>query len=144
MISMKKYWSIQGPAMALVLFLAVVPLTARPDPHWSLLLISPADSALVGILVRNGFEIISLEKDGARVLVNPAEKARLARNGIQFRVLHEDYALYLSERRQEAPKLSGTGGIANGSMGGFFSPDEIAAFVDSLVARDTHGIISAH
>ena len=50
---------------------------------------------------------------------------------------------YLLERNGYQPSLaSGALEIAQGSMAGYFSPEEMAAFVDSLIERDVYGIVS--
>lgn len=137
--------TLEGLLAALFLFLSVCRLDAATgDLHWSLLSVSPADRAALTSLRAAGLEVLKVEAGEARVLANPIERAWLAENGFAVRVEIEDYGLYLARRRQEAaqPHLAGAIGFAKGSMGGYFSPEEVAAFVDSLVRIDTHGIIS--
>lgn len=131
----------KGLLTALFLFAAAATLKAQDDLRWSLLLVSPADSSTVRFIRENGFDLLSVEKTGLRLLANPLERIRLDSLGIRYAVIEEDYGRFVAEAREEGPRPSATG-IAVGSMGGFFSPDEIAAFVDSLVAADRHGIIS--
>ncbi|MCE5270699.1 M14 family metallopeptidase, partial [bacterium] len=135
----------EGLLAALFLFLAAARPAAAQEPfRWSLLRVSPADSAALVALHAAGIEVLSVEGDAARVLAGPRESTWLVEQGFSVRVEVEDYGRYLASRRQEsAPtRLAGAEGFAVGSMGGFFSPEEIAAFVDSLVRIDTHGIIS--
>ena len=133
----------KGLLAALFLFYGLGQAAARNEqPRWNVLEIVPADSAALELVHSAGIEVLTLEADKATVLANPLEQAWLVERGFTARVLIEDYGLYLAGQRQAGPRPAAAGGFASGSMGGFFSPNEIEAFVDSLIRNDRHGIIS--
>jgi hypothetical protein len=127
------------------LFLFYVPGRATglgEQPRWNVLEVVPADSAALELLHSTGIEVLSLGAGKATVLANPLEQTWLGERGFTTRVLIEDYGLYLARQRQAGPRPAAAGGFASGSMGGFFSPKEIEAFVDSLIRNDRNGIIT--
>ncbi len=138
----------KGLAAALFLLWGLAgPLTAGEDPRavWQLLEVVPADQAQVQRLREGGFDLLEAPRPGEPVRLLAAGEAltRLRELGFAPRVLVEDYGRRLAEAHARDTRLAAAEDFAYGSMGGYFSPDEVRALVDSLRAADRHGIIGA-
>jgi len=141
--------SIKGLLAALFFFywlgeaLAQAPSPDIPAMTWRLVEVRGADQAAQRLMAGAGIEIVGKEsKGGLQALVNRAQQQWLDSLGLFTRVLIEDYGRWLAERNRAEAGLAAPQDLADGSLGGYFSPQEILAFVDSLIAGDTHGIIS--
>ncbi len=140
--------SFKGLLAALFFFVAACFLNAAvpeqiPRIVWHVLKIEPGDSQTRALLAGSGFEIIGTTPDGAlKVLANSDQRQWLESLGVKTAVLIYDYGRFLAEKNAEAALLAAADEFATGSMGGFFSPEEVLAFVDSLIASDSYGIIS--
>jgi len=111
--------------------------------RWHLLKLEPAHKQLLEILAEADIEISGTTPDGAlMVIASPLEKRWLENRCVSTSILIEDYGRALAERNQQELRLAGVDEFANGSMAGYFSPEEVAGFVDSLIAQDRYGIIS--
>jgi len=109
---------------------------------WSLVRIPAAGPEIRELAVQAGIEIVAAGKDGSlEVLTSPSGIQLLRERGVAHVVLIEDYGRYLYQRNLAAGRLAAEQ-FATGSMGGYFSPPEILAFIDSLRRLDTHGILS--
>ena len=140
--------SFKGLMAALFFFVAACLLNAAvpeqiPQIVWHVLKIEPGDSQTRALLAGSGFEIIGTTPDGGlKVLATSDQRQRLESLGVKTAILIYDYGRFLAEKNAEAALLAAADEFATGSMGGFFSPEEALAFVDSLIASDIHGIIS--
>ena len=140
--------SFKGLMAALFFFVAACLLNAAvpeqiPQIVWHVLKIEPGDSQTRALLAGSGFEIIGTTPDGGlKVLATSGQRQRLESLGVKTAILIYDYGRFLAEKNAETALLAAADEFATGSMGGFFSPEEALAFVDSLVASDIHGIIS--
>ncbi|MEA1996073.1 MAG: M14 family zinc carboxypeptidase [Gemmatimonadota bacterium] len=115
-----------------------------PGFKWHVVELEAPGSEGLEALAAQGFEIMEITPGGdARVLASDSELRRIGELGFKARILIEDYGRRLAGRRSEEPVLAASDDmLPPGSMGGYFSPEEIIAFVDSLIAIDTHGIIT--
>ncbi|HUU28254.1 MAG TPA: M14 family zinc carboxypeptidase [archaeon] len=139
----------QGLSAALLFFTAIQSMSAAPPEkiprlRWHLLEISPQNNETLRTLIEQGIEILELTPQGViRVLSTDQELGWFEEQGFKPNLLIEDYGRALAERNRREALLAAQDEFACGSMGGYFSPEEVAAFVDSLIAGDPHGIITA-
>ena len=140
--------SLEGLLAALFFFVAPCLLDAAvpewiPQAVWHVLKVEPSDSRTRDFLGGSGLEIIAAAPDGAfEVLATPQQRQWLESLGIQTSVWIQDYGRFLAEKNAETALLAAADEFATGSMGGFFSPQEVLSFVNSLIESDSHGIIS--
>jgi len=139
---------LEGFLAALFLFMAPGLLDAAvpgriPQTVWHVLKVEPSDSRTRDFMAGSGLEIIAAAPDGAlEVLATPQQRQWLESLGIQTSVLIQDYGRFLAEKNAETALLAAADEFASGSMGGFFSPQEVLSFVNSLIESDSRGIIS--
>jgi len=138
----------EGLLAALFFFVAPCLINAAvpeqiPRIVWHLLKVAPDDSRTRSVLAGSGLEITGTTPDGAlEVPATPRQREWLESRGVKTTILIDNYGLFLAERNAEAALLAAADEFATGSMGGFFSPQEVLAFVDSLIDSDSYGIIS--
>jgi len=139
---------IPGLFAALLFFLQNPALGAQkpeviPELRWELLQLGPQRISALEEIAAAGFEILEVDRDGSLLLLAMAgQRAWFERRGIACEVLSEDYGRQIAGENMAQARLAAADEFAAGSMVGYFSPEEIAAFVDSLIAADAHGIIS--
>ena len=140
----------EGLAAALLFFgaflesQAAIPQEKLPYLRWHLLEVEFPDESTLRTLSEEGIEVLPVQADGrVKIILSDPQVQALRRRGIRTRLLVEDYGWALAERNRKEAVLAAAGGFASGAMGGYYSPEEIAAFVDSLIARDKQGIISS-
>ena len=139
------------PALAVTVFLifsnAELPAAGLPVEtsglKWSLVRIPGGGPEIRDLLLSAGIEIISAEPDGSLLTLLATRDIDLLRSReVAFETVVEDYGRFLYDRNLAAARLAAGGQFATGSMGGYYSPAEILAFVDSLRQLDSHGILS--
>ena len=114
------------------------------DMRWELISVE-RKSPLYSYLTVRGFEVIEAGKNlTTEDFLVPAQlESKLKEIDSSYRVMTDNYGKYLLESQGYQPSLaSGALEIGQGSMAGYFSPDEMAAYVDSLIERDNNGIVS--
>lgn len=123
-----------------------------------------ARGVTMSTLVEAGLDVVSSKGDEVRILEHPGDAAKLARLGLDVRVLDEHPGQTLAARTHAEllahPPLPGrrvrsateSDGVfrtyvlppfGSGSIGGFWSSAEIKMKLDQLVADDTHDVVAA-
>jgi zinc carboxypeptidase len=119
--------------LLLAVCMAVLPLfSANSNLSWSLVRVAPPGSETARILYNLGFEHLHPVGEGFELVASKTALESIRDAGLDARVLDSDYGRTVAERNDWATSLAAVGEFATGSMGGYFSPDEILAFVDSL------------
>ena len=117
---------------------------ALGDMRWELIRVE-RESPLYSYLFARGFEIVEAGNNrGTEDFLVPAQlESKLREIDNSYRVITDNYGKYLLESHDYQPSLASAAlEIGQGSMAGYFSPDEMAAYVDSLIERDSSGIVS--
>ena len=113
--------------------MAVLPLqSASNNLRWSLVRVAPAGDQTARLLYGLGFEHLHPVSEGFELVADRAALESIRDLGLDALVIDSDYGRTVAERNDWATSLAGEGEFATGSMGGYFSPNEILAFVDSL------------
>ncbi|MEM7187361.1 MAG: M14 family zinc carboxypeptidase, partial [Bacteroidota bacterium] len=135
----KKYYYTLLMAVLAVVFFAEL----HAQETYSKVAINPVTQELMNELVDLGFTVDHPEwlPDGSITFyVNPSERAMLEQNNIAYRVEIEDYAQYYQQQKAlDAPNLANmqrnskvANGFDLGSMGGFYTWDEMIAKLDEM------------
>jgi hypothetical protein len=145
------------PWLVLALLAATGPAAASTDPHPSLIEVRLASPPQVEQVLEGGFDVVSAKGDRLRLLAWPEDCARLAASGFAVSVLDADPGATATARsRAELERLGRAWRVprlrvgrvvqhpifGQGSMGGFWTADEVKSFLDSLVADDPNDLVA--
>ncbi len=139
--------NLPGGLRTAILLLAAATLSAialhsaENNLRWSLVRVSPPGDQTAQILYSLGFEHLNQVPDGFELIAAPSVLESIRREGLDALVLDSDYGRTVAERNDWATSLAAAGDFATGGMGGYFSPGEILAFVDSLRAGVAGSVI---
>jgi hypothetical protein len=149
--------------VALLLLCVCAPAPSVADPT-RLVRVSLGPSLPLDSLLAGGFDIASVKRDGwANILLHDGDEARLQALGAAYRVMDDAVEMHyaaraaaeLSARPRPAParvrsavrpdgvfRIEALPPFGSGSMGGFWTLDEVKMKLDSLVASDTRDLVA--
>ncbi len=146
-----------GPAVALALLLSSPPAAPASLPRQSLIEVATTRPSDLDRVLEAGLDVIEVKGGHLRLLAFPQDEARLTAMGLAFRTLDPDPAATATARsradmqrlgrpwrlpRLGARPVAATAPIGQGSMGGFWTNDEVRSFLDSLVADDPQNLVA--
>ncbi len=117
----------------LFLVLLLVAMSAWANLKYSLVNVSCNSRIEMETLLRQGFDVqagIGIKNNAVQVVASQYDLQKMTQLGHQYSVIHEDLTAYLQTRLTQPRERNLQ--IGQGSMGGYFTNDEITDFVDSL------------